>query len=249
MPRGSIVTLWNKIWQRNADIYYKTFPRMGLIVYLFLDGTQGPVLELGSGSGRDLMALSLFGVESTVGVDLSTKAVEIASKRSISMGLSTEFVLGDAFNLPLRDESFSLSYHSGLLGLFDDNRAAELLREQSRVTNRKIIIFVHNARNERLMEIFRIKSKENKLYDIRFFHLNELMNVVRSVSIGREVKSIRVYKFGSPIDALLRGKLGEIIMRLGRKKTILRIVAQLIFLVYQLTPWRYVERIMLVIEK
>jgi len=60
---------------------------------LLLDRVKGPVLDIGCGAGRHLVALSARGVEA-IGVEVSSRAVDIARARKANV------VHGSVFDLP-----------------------------------------------------------------------------------------------------------------------------------------------------
>lgn len=73
------------------------------------------VLDLGCGSGRNSLALSMLGAKKVVGMDYHKqsffKADEMASKK----GLNIEFVEGNALELPFKDNEFDFVYSNGVL--------------------------------------------------------------------------------------------------------------------------------------
>jgi len=63
------------------------------------------ILDIGTGTGFLAILLAELGHE-VVGVDLSSSMLEVAREKARKAGVKVEFRLGDAENLPLKDNSF-----------------------------------------------------------------------------------------------------------------------------------------------
>lgn len=72
------------------------------------------VLEIGCGMGTDHLAMARQGGE-MVGIDLTPKNLAISKNRFEIYGFSSGFVVGDAENLPLKNESFDFVYSFGVI--------------------------------------------------------------------------------------------------------------------------------------
>lgn len=75
---------------------------------------SGPILEVGCGYGRFLDVLSNYGVETIVGVDLSTDSIELAQD-FLGNRPNVHLVQCDLFRLPFRRQAFSHVYSIGVL--------------------------------------------------------------------------------------------------------------------------------------
>jgi ubiquinone/menaquinone biosynthesis C-methylase UbiE len=84
------------------------------------------VLEIGCGSGSDLLQFAKHGALAT-GVDLTAKHVELARRRVGDLGVVHH---ADARHLPFKDESFDYIYSHGVLHHCDDPKrvVGEMLR-------------------------------------------------------------------------------------------------------------------------
>lgn len=85
------------------------------------------ILEAGCGSGPVAGRLARL-TQMVYGVDISPTAAELTKE----VGVVTS--IADASELPFKDGSFDLVYSTGVVDLFDDARAAAILREMVRVT-------------------------------------------------------------------------------------------------------------------
>ena len=91
------------------------------------------VLEVGSGTGHSLIAISqqVGDTGLTVGVELSAGMIEIAKKRIGSKGV--KIIQGDGTLLPFVQDSFEAVFLSFTLELFNDDEISILLKEIQRV--------------------------------------------------------------------------------------------------------------------
>lgn len=88
------------------------------------------VLEVGCGRGSLSCYFSDAGFDCTL-VDLSENAINLAKEIFIANNLEADFLVGDANNLDLMDNSFDIIFSIGLLEHFDD--IEQTLSEQIRV--------------------------------------------------------------------------------------------------------------------
>lgn len=224
---------WEQAWVRHLEQYLQAPPRAGLWLASRFALAGWRVLEIAGGSCRDSRHLAERGVDA-IGSDFDQKTLDYLAQRFPNSPL--RLAREDAAALSLPDRSVDLSVHNGFWVLFaDDARIVALLREQARVTRRVLVALVHNADNPRLVQAFRRKAASDPLYDIRFFRRGELASLVAAA--GLRPRALHIEKFGGPVDRLL-GWPGV----LGAAARVL--VPRL----YRLLPWRYVERVALVVE-
>lgn len=104
------------------------------------------ILEAGSGTGRYCIALSeKFKSCEIVGIDNSRNACELAIEGARIRNINNiNFIQGDIFYLPFRDNCFNVVFNDGVLEHFLD--CSSPFREMIRVTktNGKIIVCVPN---------------------------------------------------------------------------------------------------------
>lgn len=225
-------TFWQDAWVRHIESYLAAPPRAGLwlAARFSMDGWRA--LEIAGGSCRDSRYLAKIGIDA-VGSDFDSRTIDYLNRRYPNSALKLR--REDAAALSFQDAAFDLTVHNGFWVLFnEDARIIALLREQARVTRRVLVALVHNAENKRLVSVFSRKAKTDPLYDIRFFRKEELRSLVQRA--GLSPASIRLEKFGGPVDRglLLPGVAG-------------RIASRMVPLLYRWLPWRYVERVALVV--
>ncbi len=99
------------------------------------------LLDVACGTGMGSIYLAEnFGCEVT-GIDVSHSKIKIARKLAEDRGVDVEFMVGDAHNLPFRDESFDIVISECTLCLLDRERAIE---EMIRVTGRNGYAGMHD---------------------------------------------------------------------------------------------------------
>ncbi len=130
--RASTLEHWESYWRGHADLE-RTYSTGGRLAREVL--ADGPVagrlvLEVGAGSGRDLLALARAGAVGVV-LDYSPASLALVRRQAESRGLSVLLVQADALRMPFRDGAFDVVYHQGLLEHFRD--PLPLLRENARI--------------------------------------------------------------------------------------------------------------------
>ena len=136
MARASTRDHWESYWkghQSDIDDTYSTGGR--LVREVLADGPVGGrlVMEIGAGSGRDLIALARSGARGIV-LDYSPASLALVRRQAEAEGVPVMLVQADATRMPFRDASIDVSFHQGLLEHFHD--PMPLLRENARVTAR-----------------------------------------------------------------------------------------------------------------
>ena len=93
---------------------------------------KGRVLDIGCGTGENALYLAENGF-SVIGVDLSSRAIGAARKKTAERRLDVDFRAGNALSLDLKDASFESIIDSGLFHTFNDNDRTAYVREMARV--------------------------------------------------------------------------------------------------------------------
>ena len=133
--RVSTLDHWESYWKGHADLR-RTYSTGGRLVREVLaDGdVQGRrVLEVGAGSGRDILALARVEAAAVV-LDYSPASLELVQRQAREQGIAVALVRADALAMPFRDGTFDVVFHQGLLEHF--RNPMPLLRENSRIAAR-----------------------------------------------------------------------------------------------------------------
>lgn len=131
--RASTLAHWESYWRGHADLdrTYSTGGRLAREI-LADGGVRGKrVLEVGAGSGRDLLALAREGAIGLV-LDYSPASLELVQRQAREQNLPVHLVRADGLAMPFRDGALDVVFHQGLLEHFRD--PLPLLRENARVT-------------------------------------------------------------------------------------------------------------------
>jgi SAM-dependent methyltransferase len=134
MARVSTLDHWESYWKGHTQDIEDTYSTGGRLVREVLaDGSvQGKlVMEIGAGSGRDLLALAKLGAHGIV-LDYSPASLKLVKQQAEAQGIPVMFVQADATRMPFRDGAIDVSFHQGLLEHFRD--PMPLLRENARIT-------------------------------------------------------------------------------------------------------------------
>jgi len=133
--RQSTLAHWESYWKGHPRIEdtYSTGGR--LVREIERDGDVGGrhVLEVGAGSGRDLLELAQKGAIGVV-LDYSPASLELVRRQATERGIPVHLVQADALRMPFRDGTFDVVFHQGLLEHFRD--PMPLLRENARTLKR-----------------------------------------------------------------------------------------------------------------
>lgn len=134
MARVSTLDHWESYWKGHSQDIEDTYSTGGRLVREALaDGpVQGKlVMEIGAGSGRDLLELARMGAKGIV-LDYSPASLRLVKQQAEAQGIPVMFVQADATRMPFRDGAIDVSFHQGLLEHFRD--PMPLLRENARIT-------------------------------------------------------------------------------------------------------------------
>lgn len=134
MARASTLDHWESYWKGHRRDIEDTYSTDGRLARETL--ADGPVegrlvMEIGAGSGRDLLALAKLGARGIV-LDYSPASLALVRDQARAQGLDVLLVRADATRMPFRDGAIDISFHQGLLEHFRD--PMPLLRENARIT-------------------------------------------------------------------------------------------------------------------
>jgi SAM-dependent methyltransferase len=126
----SPVELWDAFWRDNYVDQPPTPAVREIARELGRDLVGSRVLELGAGTGRDIVALALAGARAYAD-DRSSSALANIATRAAEAGVHVELCDADLRELPYSDGFFDAVYSVGLVEHFGD--PDEVIREQRRV--------------------------------------------------------------------------------------------------------------------
>ncbi len=195
---------WDDQWRGIFDHYQQDI-RHAYYIRAILESRENNLLEIAAGSFRDMGALNRWGY-TCVGIDYSSMSVLKA--KEYFAGYADRIHRMNAFDIQFEDGTFDLSFHNGIWNYFDDNQIKALLAEQARVTRYRVVATVHNKHNTQFVEYFNRLSQKDPLYNLRFFEVDEMVELMKMVC--REVKVIPVGK-GKKLyeDELINIGLGD----------------------------------------
>ncbi len=131
--RVSTLEHWESYWRGHANLEetYSTGGRLVREVLADGDVRGRVVMEVGAGSGRDILELARHGATGIV-LDYSPASLELVQRQSRASGVPVHLIRADALALPFKDGAIDVVFHQGLLEHFRD--PMPLLRENARVT-------------------------------------------------------------------------------------------------------------------
>jgi len=92
-------------------------------------------LEVGSGTGSYSLILKKLGIVDEVYLlDYSKESLKIAEDNFKKYGIRGKFILGNALDLPFKDNYFDIAISGGLLEHFSEKDALKILSEKARVS-------------------------------------------------------------------------------------------------------------------
>jgi len=123
---------WEKFWKEKEQIeeVYSNDDRIYLNLIKVTEIKNKKILEVGAGSGRDSFQLAYKNATVYV-LDYSSQALRIVKNLNDQNDIHVYLIQGDAFQIPIPDESLDIIFHQGLMEHFKD--PLSLLREQVRV--------------------------------------------------------------------------------------------------------------------
>lgn len=125
--------IWDLQWQAFAkNIYLKINEGVvrEILAMLNEDVKNKRILEVGAGSGSDVIALAKKGAV-CVALDFSKDALNVCRKLAKQENVKVETILADCRQIPIKDDSFDLVFSVGLIEHFED--PIPVIKEQLRV--------------------------------------------------------------------------------------------------------------------
>jgi SAM-dependent methyltransferase len=135
---------YDELFARNPENEHITSGYDELHDIAFPVAPQGPVLDLGCGTGAHAVRLARRGFQ-VVAMDLSLHGVKAARERFRREGLRGSFVVADAEHLPLKDAAVDTVWSSLLLHHFP--KLDRLPKELARIAKKRVVAVEPNAHN------------------------------------------------------------------------------------------------------
>jgi hypothetical protein len=226
---------WSDTWLRHIENYLAAPPRCGIWLLDRIDLKGLSVLECAGGSCRDSRYLHKHGVNAE-GSDFDEVTLDYIKNRfpNSLIKVSKE----DGFNFTKSNQSYDVTFHNGFWICFNSEDVIKLLIEQRRITKKTIIALVHNVENKNLVNHFWELALNDSLYKIKFFHRDEVKDIVNKSGI--KFKRMRIEKFGG---------IPDVGFNLEKKLPILsNLIRFMVPKIYKLQPWSKVERVALIID-
>jgi len=128
---------------RYGSLYGRLFERLHHceLYCLLSQYSPGRVLDVAAGTGHTSLLLASMGFNLT-SIDLTKEMLSYAQDRLRKHGLGSNFMLGDAFQLPFRDYVFDVVVSTRFLHLWPERNQKILLQEMIRVLKRGGILVV-----------------------------------------------------------------------------------------------------------
>ncbi len=145
-------------------------------------GSGEKFLDAGCNWGRWTIAAAQNGYQ-PIGIDPSLKAIRAARRISRQLGVSTDFVVGDARYLPFATGCFDVGFSYSVLQHFSKQTAKISLDEMARTVKEdgKILVQMPNKFGLRCFyQNARRGFSEGKEFDVRYWSPSELMETFKN---------------------------------------------------------------------
>ncbi|MXN31915.1 class I SAM-dependent methyltransferase [Delftia sp. CH05] len=177
LDKTSTASAWDSKWSTIFDHYQKDL-RHAHYMRALMHSDERKILEMAAGSFRDMAALRRAGLDCH-GMDFSGESIERAKANFPEFKEKIHQM--SAFEMPFDNQFFDVSYHNGFWVLFSDENIRKLAQEQARITGKRMFATVHNAHNRQFVDYFDRLKKDDPLYDVRFFHVEDLTALMSEV--------------------------------------------------------------------
>jgi SAM-dependent methyltransferase len=114
---------YRRVYKAGAEYWEEPVLTEALVKFLFENKLQkgSSAVEFGCGEGRDSVFLARSGFK-VVGIDTSRSGLTRAKRLSKGEKVDVDLLIGDAVNLPVRDETFDLEVSVGCLNMMTIQR-------------------------------------------------------------------------------------------------------------------------------
>ncbi|MBN1347900.1 class I SAM-dependent methyltransferase [candidate division KSB1 bacterium] len=145
---------WEKFWddKQQVEDVYDNAERIVCRLKSNVDLKNKKILEVGAGTGRDSLMLHEAGATVYV-LDYADNSLKIISRLCREKQLKIHLIQGDAFKLPIADDSFDIVFHQGLIEHFQD--PLPILQENFRILKPGGMLLVDVPQRYHIYTIFK----------------------------------------------------------------------------------------------
>ncbi len=152
------------------------------------------ILDVGTGTGFLALILAELGHE-VVGLDISESMLSVARKKAEQKGLRIQFKLGDAENLPFKDDSFDAVICRHLIWTLPNPKRA--LAEWARVARHKVVVIDGKWMDSSL------RTRIRKFVGRILIGIYERRNPFKQFHYRRELNKALPFYGGADMDIML----------------------------------------------
>jgi ubiquinone/menaquinone biosynthesis C-methylase UbiE len=190
MDEKEILSYWDNLWKKDDyyafwDIPIETDGVYSLLSKATYDSKPNQtILEIGSGPGTRSIPLAKEKNLQLTLLDKLLSAHNLAKKRSERYGMVSNYILGDARDLPLESESFDYVVSIGLNEHFFAEDRTKVFSEMERVTKKggcTVVIVPNKWGAIELEQIIKERNKTWKYGPTELFNYNELKEFMGSL--------------------------------------------------------------------
>ncbi len=151
MTEPTLASFWDLAYDSGDHLKHWESPHPALeLAAIIAAGLIPPdvrVLDVGCGAGSEAIYLARNGFQ-VIGVDSSTRAIDLARERAKSAGVEVVFRSADAICLPLDDQSIGFASDRGCFHVIDDDLRPDYARELLRVLKPGASFLLRGARDD-----------------------------------------------------------------------------------------------------
>jgi len=169
---NEVIESFNKFAEQYADITFSNILQYELNRFISLIPSEGKILDLGCGGGRDVQYFADFKLE-TIGIDASIKLIDEAKKR-----VNGNFEVMDMRNLTFKDEEFNGVWAQDAISYVTKEDAINVLKHVSRILKKGGVFFISVRKGSDEILILHEKLGKNEVM-VGFYEINELEALLR----------------------------------------------------------------------
>ena len=169
---NGVIESFNKFAEQYADITFLNILQYELNRFISLIPSEGKILDLGCGGGRDVQYFADFKLEA-VGIDASIKLIDEAKKR-----VNGNFEVMDMRNLTFKDEEFNGVWAQDAISYVTKEDVINVLKHISRILKKEGVFFISVRKGSDEILILHEKLGKNEVM-VGFYEINELEALLR----------------------------------------------------------------------